>query len=556
MASADSPVVVNPFPASAPGASADCEIAVQNQKSRAVEIFRLHPSTFEEEPLLSVLTGGAVRHRCLDGDSLVAKIGQRVVSRFTACAPSGEWRLYEDHEEREVECSFTVENRRAEAVTLYQVAPGEGQLVRVRRINSGERIVQESFEGRRWLARVGQRSIAAYQVTPRLPVWALGNAENEFMPVLPIGGNSDLNEAAETSRAYQRATGDVKAVMVFIEFPDVRHQATTAAVATRVVGHVKEWYRGESYGRLRFEVTPFGDWLNMARNTTDYSDIQSDGNAHIEYIRAALSLFADGSVNYGDYDIAYIVAAKTPDGSRVLYNSPTLSAGIEVPTNNGTVRHVVTFGRDCYERSCHVLLHETGHLFGLPDLYLFNNVDWLSPVGAWDIMCHLDLGQHFLGWHKYKLGWLDESQLFKLKSAEVSLLLHPFEMLQGIKMLVIESESASKVYVVEIAQSLGEAREYRDKGVLVYTVDAAAETGKQPVAIVSGRDRKPTEEDSARYGPLCAAYLAPGATQTFELGERRRIEVTNERQVGSAFQVKARQFSIETPTPSRAPGVV
>ena len=115
----------------------------------------------------------------------------------------------------------------------------------------------------------------------------------------------------------------------------------------------------------------------MPKRTTDYGNIQSDANAHREYISTALSLFATGSINYDDYDIAYVVAAKAPKDSGVLFNSPTLSAGIDVPTNNGTVRHAVTFGRDSYERGSHVLLHETGHLFGLPDLYLFAT----QPIG-------------------------------------------------------------------------------------------------------------------------------------------------------------------------------
>src|SRR4029434_10283216 len=48
----------------------------------------------------------------------------------------------------------------------------------------------------------------------------------EGIPQLAIGNNSDLNEAIPTVEAYQRATGDVKAVMVVVEFPDVRHDLT------------------------------------------------------------------------------------------------------------------------------------------------------------------------------------------------------------------------------------------------------------------------------------------------------------------------------------------
>ena len=280
----------------------------------------------------------------------------------------------------------------------------------------------------------------------------------EGIPALPIGDNGDLNEAIPTAKAYQPATGDVKAVMVFVEFPDVRHDRTVEEACSIITGDAKDWYRLESYGRLRFEVTPHGDWQMMPKETTAYDKIQSNANAHIEYISTALSLFPTGSINYDDYNIAYVVAAKTPKEPEVLFNSPTLSAGIEVPTNNGTVRHAVTFGRDSYERGFHVLLHETGHLFGLPDLYLFSSTDWLNPVGAWDIMCDLDLGQHFLGWHKYKLGWLDESQLFYLKSGEVSLPLAPFESAEGVKMILLPSESESRCMLWKLPNRLARTR--------------------------------------------------------------------------------------------------
>ena len=422
--------------------------------------------------------------------------------------------------------------------------PPTGKLVRVKSVEPDERVQQDSFEGQKWVAKVGPKAVAAYQVTPRLPVWTLlADAENDFVPALPIGDNSDLNEAIPTAQVYQLATGDVKAVMVFVEFPDVRHDRTVEKACSIITGGAKDWYRIESYGRLRFEVTPHGDWQMMPKRSTAYGNIQSDADAHREYISTALSLFPTGSINYDDYDIAYVVAAKTPEVPKVLFNSPTLSAGIEVPTNNGTVRHAVTFGRDSYERGFHVLLHETGHLFGLPDLYQFTSTDWLEPVGAWDIMCDLDLGQHFLGWHKYKLCWLDESQLFYLKSGEVSLPLAPFESAEVVKMILLPSESESRVYVVEIAQPLGVDQEYRDKGILVYTVDAAVETGKRPVSVVSGLDESPSANEISRYGVLCVAYLAPGETQTFGLSDGQKIEITNEIQFGSGFQVRARQFA-------------
>jgi M6 family metalloprotease-like protein len=366
----------------------------------------------------------------------------------------------------------------------------------------------------------------------------------DFVPRLPIGDNSDLNEAPETVEHYQKATGSVKAIMAFVRFPDLDGTKATTEVAGQVVGEAVNWYAKESYGRLSFSVTVCGDWRMMPNNAAAYNGIAIDWSAHRDYIATALQLIPADEVNFAEYDIVYVVAAETPEN--VLANSPTLSAGIDVPTNNGVVRHVVTFGRDCYTRSYNVLLHETGHLMGLPDLYTFDRSypDLIRPAGAWDIMCHLDGARHYLGWHKYKLGWLDEAQVLYVKSGEVSAKLHAFENPYGVKLIVLPGESKSKLYVIEVAQPLGLNEEWRDKGILVYTVDAAVATGRNPVRVVSGADEPPEPDESERYGALYYAYLPPGAKQIFELGDGEKIEVVNERQEGSNFIVRTKRFAV------------
>ena len=66
--------------------------------------------------------------------------------------------------------------------------------------------------------------------------------------------------------------------------------------------------------------------------------------------------------------------------------------------------------RDSYaETGYRVLPHENGHVFGLPDLYTREGG---GAVGHWDIMSE-DWGANndLLGWHKWKLGWLDSDQV-------------------------------------------------------------------------------------------------------------------------------------------------
>ena len=76
---------------------------------------------------------------------------------------------------------------------------------------------------------------------------------------------------------------------VFVEF-DVRHDRTVEEACSIITGNANEWYRLQSYGRLRFEVTPHGDWQMMPED--DDCDIsKANASGHREYISTALSLF-------------------------------------------------------------------------------------------------------------------------------------------------------------------------------------------------------------------------------------------------------------------------
>lgn len=519
----------------------EVEISIANERSLAVEIFRLHPTTFEEESLFVLDPGEVKKATVWVTDCLIAKAGNEVISLFGVGAGLLEWRLHDDQPQSGCGCPFVVENHRAGTVNIFCTGGDEAEPVMIRILDPGAQAVLESFQGDYWEAMTGDRVVSAYQPSARLPVWAITDVDCDFVPDLPSIGNENLNETSSPRPIDLVATGEVKAVMVFIDFPDVQGTGSLDDIEQRIVGDATDWFRKESYGRLHFSVeTPVLQWRRMPESAPSYAGIKKSWASHQSYISTALKLFSPDEIDFNAYRIAYVVAAESPAGDPryegVLDNSPTLSAGIDVETNNGTVHHAVTFGRDSYHRGCRVLVHETGHLFGLPDLYLFHagaTGEILTPAGAWDIMCDLDQGRHFLGWHKYKLGWLDESQLIYFNSGELSVTLTSLATAHGVKMIVLPSEHSSQLYIVEVAQALGEDEQFREKGLLVYTVDASVATGHEPLSVL---DCGAAEEDSA-VGLRCNAYLAPGENRLLALANGARVEVTNRKRIGADFEV-------------------
>ena len=522
------------------GAVPEIDISIINEKSVAVTIFRLEPNTFEEELVAELGPGEGEKLTLWAMDCLLAKVGAEVVGEFGVCEDLLEWRLPNGDPENGFHCRFVVENHRTESVKLFCTAGEDGETLLIQVLDPGAQIVLDSFSGDYWEAMIGDRVVSAYQPSARLPVWEIDNVVCDFVPELDPIHNENLNETSEPRRIDQPAVGAVKAVMVFVDFPDVPGTASPDEVRQCVVGESAEWFRRESYGRLRFSVdTPVLEWRRMPHAATAYEKIGSNGAEHASYITIALQLFAAEEIDFEQYQIAYIVAAETPNDARyigVLALSPTLSAGIPIATNHGVVHHAVTFGRDSYHRGFRVLVHETGHLFGLPDLYRFHpdpTGEWLTPAGAWDIMCDLDHSWHFIGWHKYKLGWLDESQLIYFSSGELSVRLTTLESAQGIKMIVLPSEHSSQLYIVEIAQPLGDDEPFRDKGLLIYAVDASVATGHEPVSVL----RCGSGSEESTVGLRCNDFVAPGESHIVRLPSGDRVEVFNRERHGADFEV-------------------
>ena len=541
------------------------EISIRNDTTEIATVFRIHPTTFEEEPLVDLAPGEIKKVTVPEAECLIAKAGHRVISSLGVCAELSEWRLDANDDQSRSSCPFVVSNQRGETVNIFCTgANAETLMIRV--LHPGEQAILTSFKQDYWEAKIEGTVISAYQPSERLPTWTITDWNSNFVAELSTrrpdatesNDNTNLNETYDPRDIDLVGLGDVKAVMVFIDFSDVPGTRSPADVKQLIVGDAAEWFRKESFGRLNFSVdTPFLEWRRMPEPATAYTAIATTGKIHKSYISTALKLFRTDEIDFNDYKIAYVVAAETPDPEnnptyeKVLHNSPTLSNGPPpyVETNNQSVRHAVTFGRDSYSRGSRVpgrvLVHETGHLFGLPDLYLFGGGEArFASAGAWDIMCHLDNGRHFLGWHKYKLGWLDESQLIYLLGGEVSVTLTSFEIAQGVKMIVLPGQHASECYVAEVAQSLGDGDQFRDKGLLVYTVDASKPTGgkKGDSGAVNPRSGPVyvlhcgVGEEDGPVGESRNAYLAPGKTHAFKI-DNARVEVTNHGRSGADFDV-------------------
>jgi M6 family metalloprotease-like protein len=333
------------------------------------------------------------------------------------------------------------------------------------------------------------------------------DAVTGLVPELDPQGHVYKTEGPTDHKIYPKAEGLIKAAMIFVDFPDVPADGQeTQPIADHLLGSGKaqQFFKDTSYGKMSLEVSVINGWKRMPRPVGKYVDSAGgfDFERHKAYITDACALFPE--VDFSAWQFVYVVAVKT----KVIALSPAFNAypGDGVKTAHGEVRLAVTFGNDSYHNRHTTVIHETGHLLGLPDVYRYGG--GLS-IGPWDIMCDIFKGTSFLGWHRHKLGWLDKSRELYLKKGTSQLVLTPLSSTGGVSMVVVpadDSDHPSKVIVAEIAQPILSAHgKMWGDGVLIYSVDATIPTGKDPVVIYPKQ-----AGDSEEFGRLYQASFNVG----------------------------------------------
>ncbi|MFI8364006.1 M6 family metalloprotease domain-containing protein [Streptomyces sp. NPDC085612] len=343
--------------------------------------------------------------------------------------------------------------------------------------------------------------------------------------------------------AYPKPVRTLNAVMVFLSFPD--HSATlpVKTLTADYFPSTSTFFEQASYGRFKLVPHPQKEWIRMPRPSTAYGIKRDWAPAdRAAYLRDAVAA-ADARVDFGKYDVVYFVAdpdapGVDSDATKVVnFDRPIVADGAEL-------RRIVTvFERHPPDRN--VLAHETGHVFDLPDLYhrpTDGKGDWDTYVGDWDVMgSQFGMAPDLFAWHKWKLGWLDASQVDCVQSGSSLHTLQPLGQAPpdggtgGTRLAVVRTGPGS-VIAVEARGSAGNDGDTCTEGVLVYRVRNEAASGGGPIEVLDGHPQTEACWGRSVYPPLADAPLEVGETFTVP-GERITIEVADRTRSG-AYTVK------------------
>ncbi|MEV0375515.1 M6 family metalloprotease domain-containing protein [Streptomyces sp. NPDC050636] len=337
------------------------------------------------------------------------------------------------------------------------------------------------------------------------------------------------------SSVFKRPSGNIKVAMIFVDFPDAVAGDESAADDAAQLTPGADWLWDASYGKAWLDITQHQRWVRMPHNSTDYGyERGMTHEQHEAYVKDAVTA-ADADVDFSQYDMVYVVPTKK---ASAISHTPTYvyQPGTEgVVADGSKVKWAVTFGQDMWHWGKKVVAHETGHTFGLPDLYAFDKGDDEHRfVGGWDVMGLIGgAGPQYFAWHSWKLGWTDDSQVVCRASAGSDTVdLTAVEYGSGTKMAVVPT-GPTTAYVVESRRKVQGDDGVCSTGALVYKVDSSVKTGEGPIRVM---DAKPNATPASNCRPLDDAPYWAGESFTDDAAGVR-IEVLSADSDGETVRI-------------------
>ena len=353
------------------------------------------------------------------------------------------------------------------------------------------------------------------------------------VPATPEG----LTEGPTDYRTNLHPVGNVRAIMLFALFPDTVNPEQPMDLYNRLVPGGVQFFEKYSFGKMHLKVDTLNRWLPMDHPTTWPGYDCSRFESQRAYLAEAIGK-AEKEVDFSKYDVVYVVGST----GKGLPNSPTFIApiGSGIRASGKEMRLGVTFGRDCRRPNWgwQTLCHETGHICGLPDLYLFG-VDphpyknLHTGVGFWDIMGFQAVGSPYLAWQRRKLDWLTDSDFAIITPVKRTLWIAPLDMRRTRDVAAAAIPvSDTEAIVCEVRNRDPEDGGTTNTGLLVYRVNVSTDSGHGPVKILPAAADSLDTASEKRYITLYNALYTPPASISLKQ-EGITIELLGRRADGS-----------------------
>lgn len=300
--------------------------------------------------------------------------------------------------------------------------------------------------------------------------------------------------------------GKLNMTVLFVDFNDVPATKSTDSVFSIINPIAPDFYKEISYGKLEINLIPHHEWLRLSQPSAHYGQAIYKGEPHLNFIQEAVDLVKD-QVDFSETDVVLVMS--NPDAEAIALGPvfKSLDPDWHIKAPNASIPVGITSGYDLNHWGGLWLAHETGHTFGLPDLYLFEGENTLSAVGTFGIMgTSAGNAPGYFAFERWVLGWIDDNQIFCHDIGETEVELEAIEKIGGTKAVVVALDSTSAL-VVESRRKIGVDARTRE-GALVYVVNTSLPGGSGPIQV------RPNFKSEFNY--LQDAPLVEGEIYTFK----------------------------------------
>lgn len=363
-----------------------------------------------------------------------------------------------------------------------------------------------------------------------------------------VGGS--LHEGFGPTNSCAPSKGLLNTFMFFVDFADQSASRTgndTPSALKDFYAPSVDWYTTSSYGRLNFSITYDTKFYRMPLNASGYSVSRSTITtaSHLKYIGDAVDAYLaqGGRAPAAPYDVIYVVPTRN---ARAIDLAATTLTPIRSKSGVQFSRFAaVTIGMNAYTHwQYKVINHETGHALCLPDLYPSSG-SATGYVGDWDLMGYIKgTGPDYFAWNKWKLGWIDDTQVDCITGrGSTTHLVTPIELKGGptdTKAVVVKRNNTMTL-VAEVRAKTGLDSTACAVGVVLYTVQNADPRGRGslqgPIRVIdstpkSGGCGGEELSDGTLTLEKVKSLVVPGWNVTISVMEK----------IGDAYRIKVDMF--------------
>jgi M6 family metalloprotease-like protein len=332
-------------------------------------------------------------------------------------------------------------------------------------------------------------------------------------------GNSDLYIGFPRDGKYPPVVGDRRTIVLFVDFADLPPNPKAFSEMKNIqIPHAEKTFQMISYGKYRLKFDIVEKYYRLPGSADSYLKSGFDNHPLSKVMRAMdhqrviseTVKAADADIDFSKYDFLNII---TPDWKELVEPGASGAPNLNVDgktfflSNSGPAGDYIGDSR-----LINFTTHEVGHLIGLTHIYDYYNQQYSA---TWDFMGATFAMTDLIGWNKFFLGWIEDSQVNCLSSTSTTQSIHLLTSVgsstPGTKMAIIKLSPTTALGIENRRQTEIDKLKSSDEGVIVYKIDTTKVSGTGAIQALSNLN-KIISDRAGNGAPL--STMTPGESIT------------------------------------------